>query len=73
MSEGPAGRTQLVLVSNRGPVTFHADGEAQRGSGGLVTALTGLATHRDVIWIATGVFINVINIFLTLLRIFGGR
>jgi len=26
-----------------------------------------------VIWIATGVFINVINIFLTLLRIFGGR
>jgi modulator of FtsH protease len=31
------------------------------------------ATERDVIWIATGVFINVINIFLTLLRIFGGR
>jgi len=31
------------------------------------------ATERDVIWIATGVFINIINIFLTLLRIFGGR
>lgn len=31
------------------------------------------ATERDVVWIATGVFINVINIFLTLLRIFGGR
>jgi modulator of FtsH protease len=31
------------------------------------------ATERDVIWIATGVFINLINIFLTLLRIFGGR
>lgn len=28
------------------------------------------ATERDVIWIATGVFIN---IFLTLLRIFGSR
>ena len=31
------------------------------------------ATERDVVWIATGVFINIINIFLTLLRIFGGR
>jgi modulator of FtsH protease len=31
------------------------------------------ATERDVVWIATGVFINVINIFLTLLRIFGSR
>jgi modulator of FtsH protease len=31
------------------------------------------ATERDVVWIATGVFINIINIFLTLLRIFGNR
>jgi modulator of FtsH protease len=29
------------------------------------------ATERDVVWLATGVFINIINIFLTLLRIFG--
>jgi modulator of FtsH protease len=29
------------------------------------------ATERDVVWIATGVFISVVNIFLTLLRIFG--
>ena len=36
----------LVLVSNRGPVTFDAAGEVQRGSGGVVTALTGLASHR---------------------------
>src|ERR1700730_1320792 len=43
----------LVLVSNRGPVTFHAGGEVQRGSGGLVTALTGLASHREAIWIAS--------------------
>ena len=53
MSEQPAQRTPLVLVSNRGPVTFHAGGEVQRGSGGLVTALTGLASHREAIWIAS--------------------
>jgi modulator of FtsH protease len=29
------------------------------------------ATERDVVWIATGVFISIVNIFLTLLRIFG--
>jgi trehalose 6-phosphate synthase len=42
-----------VLVSNRGPVTFEADGSVARGGGGLVTALTGLASHREVIWIAS--------------------
>lgn len=30
-----------------------------------------VATEQDVVWIATGVFINIVNIFLTLLRIFG--
>jgi trehalose 6-phosphate synthase len=44
---------RLVLVSNRGPVTFEADGSVQRGGGGLVTALSGLASHREVIWIAS--------------------
>ena len=53
MTGEPAQRTPLVLVSNRGPVTFHAGGEVQRGSGGLVTALTGLASHREAIWIAS--------------------
>src|ERR1700730_9412711 len=53
MTGAPAQRTPLVLVSNRGPVTFHAGGEVQRGSGGLVTALTGLASHREAIWIAS--------------------
>src|SRR3954451_16630370 len=43
----------LVLVSNRGPVTFQSDGSVKRGTGGLVTALTGLASHRDAIWIAS--------------------
>ncbi len=43
----------LVLVSNRGPVTYQDDGSLKRGTGGLVTALTGLASHRDAIWIAS--------------------
>ncbi|MGZ5335420.1 MAG: alpha,alpha-trehalose-phosphate synthase (UDP-forming) [Solirubrobacterales bacterium] len=43
----------LVLVSNRGPVTYQEDGSVKRGTGGLVTALTGLASHRDAIWIAS--------------------
>jgi trehalose 6-phosphate synthase len=53
MAETPAQRAPLVLVSNRGPVTFQAGGEVQRGSGGLVTALTGLASHREAVWIAS--------------------
>jgi trehalose 6-phosphate synthase len=44
---------QLVLVSNRGPVTYQEDGSIKRGTGGLVTALTGLASHRDATWIAS--------------------
>src|ERR1700749_632175 len=44
---------QLVLVSNRGPVTYQEDGSVKRGTGGLVTALTGLASHRDATWIAS--------------------
>jgi trehalose 6-phosphate synthase len=43
----------LVLVSNRGPVTFGPGGEVRRGTGGLVTALTGLASHRKVTWVAS--------------------
>ncbi len=47
------GGAPLVLVSNRGPVTFQDDGSVNRGSGGLVTALTGLASHREATWIAS--------------------
>jgi trehalose 6-phosphate synthase len=43
----------LVLVSNRGPVTFEDDGSISRGTGGLVTALSGLASHRDAVWVAS--------------------
>ena len=51
-----AGRRSLIIVSNRGPVTFDRgpDGErvVRRGGGGLVTALRGLLDHHDVTWIA---------------------
>ena len=47
---------RLIIAANRGPVTFDTaeDGTviAQRGTGGLVTALTGLAQYADVTWIA---------------------
>ncbi len=43
----------LILVSNRGPVTFSDGGSFRRGTGGLVTALMGLATHREITWIAS--------------------
>ncbi len=50
------GRRKLIVVSNRGPVTYSSqDGErvARRGGGGLVTALRGLVAHHDVTWIAS--------------------
>ena len=42
-----------MLVSNRGPVTYQDDGSVKRGTGGLATALIGLASHRDAVWIAS--------------------
>jgi trehalose 6-phosphate synthase len=48
-----AKRHPLVLVSKRGTVTFETDGSILRGTGGLVTALSGLASHRDAVWIAS--------------------
>src|SRR3954468_12665921 len=48
-----ADERSLVLVSNRGPVTYQDDGPVKRGTGGLATALIGLATHRDAVWIAS--------------------
>ena len=46
-------RRKLVVVSNRGPITFDAGGTARRSSGGLATALRGLLQHHDVTWIAS--------------------
>ena len=51
------GRRKLIVVSNRGPVTFGRDESgdrvARRGGGGLVTALRSLVSHHDVTWIAS--------------------
>jgi trehalose 6-phosphate synthase len=51
------GRRKLIVVSNRGPVTFGRDASggrtARRGGGGLVTALRSLVSHHDVTWIAS--------------------
>ena len=50
-------RRKLIVVSNRGPLTYGRgdDGErlVRRGGGGLVTALRGLVAHHDVTWIAS--------------------
>ncbi|HET7026842.1 MAG TPA: trehalose-6-phosphate synthase [Candidatus Limnocylindrales bacterium] len=54
---GPNGR--LIVVSNRGPITFDLDDGARerltgsRGPGGLVTALGDLGRHVPVSWVAT--------------------
>jgi trehalose 6-phosphate synthase len=46
----------VVIVSNRGPFSFRSDGNGkfshERGQGGLVTALTGLMAHHEVLWVA---------------------
>ncbi len=51
------GRQKLIVVSNRGPVTFASDEQGERvlrrGGGGLVTALRSLISRHDVTWIAS--------------------
>ncbi len=50
-------RRKLIVVSNRGPVTYRRDEDgkriARRGGGGLVTALRSLVSEQDVTWIAS--------------------
>jgi trehalose 6-phosphate synthase len=50
-------RRKLILVSNRGPVSFSLDSGGRRvtarGGGGLVTALSGLLARHEVTWIAS--------------------
>jgi trehalose 6-phosphate synthase len=51
-----AARRKLIVVSNRGPVSFSLErGErvAKRGGGGLVTALSSLVDHHEVTWVAS--------------------
>jgi trehalose 6-phosphate synthase len=46
-------RRKLIVVANRGPVTFARDGSARRSSGGLANALRSLLGTHDVTWIAS--------------------
>src|SRR5947207_7875104 len=50
-------RRKLIVVSNRGPLSYDRDGAGnrivRRGGGGLVTALRGLVARHDVTWIAS--------------------
>ena len=49
--------SRLILVSNRGPIEYHSaeDGmlEPHRGSGGVVTALSGISDFIEMEWIAS--------------------
>ena len=55
--DGLLSQQRLILASNRGPMEYHAqpDGEIvpRRGSGGVVTALSGLTNYVDFTWIAS--------------------
>ncbi len=55
-SNNSAPKRPVIIASNRGPVSLkrNEDGELllQRGSGGLVSALSGLAQQIDATWIA---------------------
>ena len=50
-------RRRLIVVSNRGPVSYGRDDGGRRvvrrGAGGLATALRGLIGGQDVTWIAS--------------------
>jgi len=49
-------RRKLIVVSNRGPVSYRRENGARvarRGGGGLVTALRSLVVEHDVTWIAS--------------------
>jgi trehalose 6-phosphate synthase len=48
---------RLILASNRGPMEYHVQPSGElvprRGSGGIVTALSGLTNYVDFTWIAS--------------------
>jgi trehalose 6-phosphate synthase len=57
-----AARRELIVVSNRAPVTFSRDEEGDRavsrGGGGLVTGLSSLVSLHDVTWIASAMSVE---------------
>ena len=57
-----AARRKLIVVSNRGPVSFARDEDGnrvtRRGGGGLVTALRSFVAHHDVTWIASAMTVE---------------
>jgi len=52
-----ASRRKLIVVANRGPVSYARSPKGERitkrGGGGLVTALRGLVAQHEVTWIAS--------------------
>jgi trehalose 6-phosphate synthase len=52
-------RRKLIVVANRGPVSYARDANGarvvKRGGGGLVTALRGLVTQHEVTWIGSAI------------------
>ena len=52
-----ATKRKLIVVANRGPVSYARSPEGERitrrGGGGLVTALRNLVAHHEVTWIAS--------------------
>ncbi len=50
-------RRRLIIASNRGPIEYHIDPDgslvAQRGSGGMVTALLAAASFVPATWVAS--------------------
>jgi trehalose 6-phosphate synthase len=65
---------ELILVSNRGPISYTRDKNGElttvRGGGGLVTALLGVAASCDVTWIASAMTPEDTEVSL---RVGGGR
>lgn len=57
LGEEVLGRFDLLLASNRGPVTYHRRPEGhiygERGAGGVVTAMSGVTQVSDVVWVAS--------------------
>lgn len=52
-------RRSVIIASNRGPVTFQKGGNGEltyeRGTGGLVTALTGVIRDVDAAWVSCAI------------------